>query len=106
MLSKAGIALDIASDGADGVAAALAKHYDVVLMDIQMPNMDGHQAVQALRAKDYTRPIVALTAHAMREERERAERSGFSHFLTKPIDRKNLINLLEVLQNSLTDSKQ
>ena len=78
------------------------KSYDVVLMDIQMPNLDGHEATRELRLKGYHGPIVALTAHAMKEERERALQSGFSHFLTKPIDRKNLLDLLEVLKNAST----
>jgi signal transduction histidine kinase/CheY-like chemotaxis protein len=99
MLAKVGIAIDIANDGADGIEAATSKNYDVVLMDIQMPNMDGHEAVKTLRAKGYAGPIVALTAHAMKVERERAEQSGFSHFLTKPIDRKSLIDLIESLQS-------
>lgn len=97
MLGKVGITLDIASNGKSGVSASMSKSYDVILMDIQMPIMDGHEAARTLRANHYTKPIVALTAHAMREERERAEASGFSHFLTKPINRKNLIDLLEVL---------
>lgn len=94
ILTKTGAKITLANDGLEGVKSALAHRYDVILMDIQMPNMDGHEAVRALRAKGYTGPIVALTAHAMREERERAVQSGFSHFLTKPINRKELIDLM------------
>ena len=64
-----------------------------------MPIMDGHEAVRTLRAEGYLGPIVALTAHAMKEERERAVESGFSHFLTKPINREGLLNLLAQLKN-------
>ncbi len=94
ILLKTGAKVTLANNGAEGVGAALQGHFDIVLMDIQMPVMDGHEAVRTLRQKDYPGPIVALTAHAMKEERERAIESGFSHFLTKPIDRKNLIELL------------
>jgi signal transduction histidine kinase/ActR/RegA family two-component response regulator len=97
ILTKTGAKISLANDGLEGVASALAHHYDVILMDIQMPNLDGHEAVRTLRSKGYIGPVVALTAHAMKEERERVFQSGFSHFLSKPIDRKGLIDLLEVI---------
>ncbi len=97
ILSKTGAKIVTANDGAEAVKLALAHWYDVILMDIQMPVMDGHEAVQMLRANGYTRPIIALTAHAMKEELEHAVQSGFSHFLTKPIDRKRLFEILEML---------
>ncbi len=97
ILSKTEAHIDFAKDGIEGVKSALSKDYDVILMDIQMPNMDGHEAVRTLRSKEINIPIVALTAHAMKEERERAIESGFSHFLTKPIDRDSLTKLLEKL---------
>jgi signal transduction histidine kinase len=99
MLSKTGAKIVTANDGAEGVKLALAHRYDIILMDIQMPVMDGHQAVRTLRSQGYARPIVALTAHAMKEEREHAVLSGFSHFLTKPINRKSLIDLLQMLHS-------
>ena len=102
ILKKAGANVSMANDGLEGVQRARAKQYDVILMDIQMPNLDGHDAARELRSKNYVGPIVALTAHAMTEERERANQSGFSHFLTKPIDRKQLLELLEVLQSAAT----
>lgn len=101
ILTKVGAKVTLANDGLEGVKSALAHYYDVILMDIQMPNMDGHQAVRTLRAEGYTGPIVALTAHAMREERERSVHSGFSHFLTKPIDRKKLIELMMQIRDRL-----
>jgi signal transduction histidine kinase/CheY-like chemotaxis protein len=99
MLEKTGAKISLASNGAEGLKIAQEKRFDVVLMDIQMPTMDGHQAVRALRAEGYKVPVVALTAHAMKEERERAAKSGFSHFLTKPIDRKGLMDLLSHLRD-------
>ncbi len=102
MLGKTGAKITLANDGAAGVTLALERRFDVILMDIQMPVMDGHAAVKALRAKNYTGPVIALTAHAMKEERERAVVSGFSHFLSKPIDRKSLNDLLRHLHKPLS----
>ncbi|HVK62029.1 MAG TPA: response regulator [Bdellovibrionales bacterium] len=93
-LSKQGALVDPASDGAEGVIAARKKQFDVVLMDVQMPNMDGHAATRALRAQCYDRPIIALTAHAMQEERLKCFESGFTDFLTKPIQPARLISVL------------
>lgn len=91
MLTRCGAIVDIASNGREAVERAFAEDYDVVLMDIQMPLMDGHAATQELRSKSYDRPIVALTAHAMKEERRRCTQSGCNDFLTKPIDHKLLV---------------
>lgn len=101
ILTKTGAQIALANDGLEGVKSALANHYDVILMDIQMPKMDGHEAVHTLRAKGYTGPIVALTAHAMKEERERTIQSGFSHFLTKPINRKQLLDLMVQIRSQV-----
>lgn len=99
MLAKTGAKITLANDGFEGLAKALSGNFGVVLMDIQMPMMDGHQTVARLREKGYAGPVVALTAHAMKEERERAVLSGFSHFLTKPVNRKNLTDLLATIHN-------
>jgi len=94
LLEREGAEVKIASDGAEGVQRALESDYEVVLMDIQMPRMDGHEAVRTLREKGYRVPVVALTAHAMKEEAERAFVSGFNNFLSKPIQRKALVDLV------------
>ncbi len=99
MLTKTGARITLANNGAEGVKFAQAHDYNVILMDIQMPVMDGHQAVQALRNNGYAGPVIALTAHAMKEERERAICSGFTYFLTKPIHRKNLFEILGLLRS-------
>lgn len=93
-LSTAGAHVDVASNGRLGFEAAMKAHYDIVLMDIQMPLMDGYEATRCLREQGYKAPIVALTAHAMVEERERCLRSGFSDYLSKPISRSELIEHL------------
>ena len=93
-LNRAGAHLDIAGDGARGVEMALGAEYDVVLMDVQMPIMDGITAVKTLRERGYRVPIVALTAHAMKEERTRCLNAGYTQFLSKPIARADLIGTL------------
>lgn len=93
-LEKEGVQLRIASDGERGVELALSENFDVVIMDIQMPMMDGHEATRILRQSKYEKPIVALTAHAMKEERLKCQESGFNDFLTKPIQLELLIDIL------------
>ncbi len=93
-LHRAGASVDIASDGEEGCRMATSKDYDIVLMDVQMPVMDGITAVKHLRKHDYKKPIIALTAHAMKEERDRCLQAGFTEFLTKPVVREDLVNLL------------
>jgi signal transduction histidine kinase/CheY-like chemotaxis protein len=91
-LSEMGALVDLASDGKEAVDRALNSSYDVVLMDLQMPRMDGHEAIKVLHQAGYAKPVIALTAHAMREEREKCIRSGFSGFLSKPLDHEALQN--------------
>jgi PAS domain S-box-containing protein len=91
-LTSAGAKADFASNGHEGVAKALANKYHLILMDIQMPGLDGYEATSLLRRKGFTRPIIALTAHAFKEERDRSLAAGCNDHLTKPIDRKLLIS--------------
>ncbi|MBX2993318.1 MAG: response regulator [Bdellovibrionaceae bacterium] len=93
-LNKAGATVESAADGVEGVDLALNQGFDVVLMDIQMPNLDGNAAMQKLRMARYTVPVIALTAHAMAEERERSLEHGFSDYLTKPINRDLLVETI------------
>lgn len=93
-LGRAGARVDIASDGEQGYKMARSADYDVVLMDVQMPIMDGITAVKKLRAEGYARPIIALTAHAMKEERIRCLDAGFTDFLSKPVNREELTRIL------------
>ena len=83
---KTGAHIDIADNGLQGVDMALAEHYDLVLMDMQMPVMDGVEAIALLRHNNYTRPIVALTANAMLSTREKCLEAGANDFMVKPID--------------------
>ncbi len=73
--------------------------YDLVVMDMQMPRMDGYDATRALRTGGYTRPILALTALAMTNDRERCLEAGCSDYETKPIQRDLLIAACHRLMN-------
>lgn len=90
-LTIAGADVRAAASGAEGISEAVKSHFDVILMDIQMPVMDGYEAVMHLRSTGYPRPIVALTAHAMPSERKRCLAGGFNAYLTKPIVRQQLL---------------
>lgn len=93
-LRKEGAQVTAANNGIEGVEMALTNKYDLLLMDIQMPFLDGHEATQKLRQLNFKKPIIALTAHAMKEEQERCYASGFNEFLKKPIQRNLLIDTL------------
>jgi PAS domain S-box-containing protein len=101
LLKRAGADIEVASDGQEGVDKALQGNFDIILMDVQMPKMAGYEAVGLLRSKSYKRPIIALTAHAMSDEMENCLKAGYTDFLTKPVDRKKLI---ETIKNQLNMS--
>jgi signal transduction histidine kinase len=99
LLTRVGLEVSLASDGRAAIDRALAaeregRPFDAVLMDMQMPALDGYAATQALRDAGFTRPIIALSAHAMIEDRERCLACGCDAFAAKPIDRRALIELL------------
>jgi CheY-like chemotaxis protein/nitrogen-specific signal transduction histidine kinase len=90
-LAQSGAAVEVACDGVEGVEMATAGEYDVVLMDLSMPELDGFAATTQLRQRGFRKPIIALTAHAMHAHRERAIRVGCNFHLAKPIARRELI---------------
>lgn len=94
LLKDSGAVLNIVDNGAEAVKAAMQENFDIILMDVQMPVMDGYQAASELRAKNYKRPILALTAHAMRDEREKCIRAGCNEQLTKPLNYKLLVKTI------------
>lgn len=89
-LDQSGLDIEMAENGRIGVEKALAQPHDLVLMDIQMPEMDGFEAIRLLRQKNYKGRVVALTAHGMKGDRERCLKEGFDDFLVKPISRQSL----------------
>lgn len=90
-LSGAGASVEVASNGQDGIDKALHNNFDLVLMDIQMPILDGLAATEYLRRQGYAKPIVALTAHAMIEERLRCVQAGCTDHITKPIKKEEFL---------------
>ena len=91
--------MNVAKNGVEAVAASIAHRFDLILMDCQMPEMDGFQATAAIRsafASDAPRiPIIALTANAMQGDRERCVEAGMDDYLTKPVRSDELSRILE-----------
>ncbi len=108
ILTQAGADVTVAHNGREALERAAAdcperdggqsgptEPFDVILMDVQMPLLDGCQATRRLRQDGYTGPIVALTAHAMEEDRQRCLDAGCDDYLAKPIDREKLLAVVE-----------
>ena len=100
ILEKAGFAVDIAENGKEAVEAARKYSYKAILMDIQMPEMDGFEATKLIRESEAERGgerthIVALTAHALKGYRERCLEMGMDDYLTKPLNKKALLETLD-----------
>jgi len=100
ILQKSGVDVSVANDGKQGAHIALTalldnRPFDLILMDMQMPVMDGYEATRLLRERDYIWPIVALTAHAMAEDREKCIQAGCDEYLTKPVNREKLLDVIQ-----------
>lgn len=99
LLNKAGAEVVLAENGKLAIDAALSSlnqgnPFDVILMDMEMPLIDGYEATKKLREKNWSGPIIALTAHAMMDHRQKSFDAGCDEYLTKPIDRKILFRVL------------
>ena len=99
ILKRAGFQVAFAHDGQEGLSEALLAHaggepFDVILMDMQMPVLDGYTATRRLRQIGYGGPIIALTAHSLAGERERCLAAGCDAYATKPIERHALLHLI------------
>ena len=90
-LRQAGWEVAVAANGREAVRLALWQNFDLVLMDMQMPEMDGYQATSELRKTGFTKPIVALTADTAPTTRQQSLDAGCTEYLTKPIDRRELL---------------
>lgn len=85
-VTRTGASIEVVNNGKQAVDKALAGNFDLILMDIQMPIMSGLEATAKLREMGYEKPIVALTANALREDQEKSMRAGLDEYLTKPVD--------------------
>ncbi|MDH5325598.1 MAG: ATP-binding protein [Gammaproteobacteria bacterium] len=95
-LKRMGITPTIVGDGAQACDAALRRDFDLILMDMHMPQVDGLQAIRQLRAKGYKKPIIVLSANALKQNRSDCLQAGAQEYLTKPVD-------LEQLQQALSE---
>ena len=105
-LRRKGYDVVIANDGRSGVEAAHANRPDLILMDVNLPVLDGYSAVRELRADDATGgiPVIALTAHAMTGDREKAIAAGCTDYHPKPIDFSRLLEQIEAALASTVDA--
>jgi CheY-like chemotaxis protein len=99
MLGKQGHSVTVAGDGTEALAAWERSDFDLVLMDVQMPNMDGFECTSAIRSREQRRgghvPIIALTAHALKGDEERCLRAGMDGYLAKPVRSGDLYTTIE-----------
>jgi two-component system, cell cycle response regulator DivK len=98
-LARRGYEIEIAVDGVEGVARALEGGWDLILMDMSLPEIDGWEATRRIRAAgDGGRmPIIALTAHAMSGDRDKALEAGCNDYDTKPVDLERLLGKIDAL---------
>lgn len=98
-LTRAGFTVLIATDGEQGVAMADTERPQIILMDLSLPVLDGWEAVRRIKAAPQSRhiPVIALTAHAMPGDREKAMAAGCDDFETKPVDLNRLVEKMRAL---------
>jgi two-component system, sensor histidine kinase and response regulator len=109
MLEKRGCVVTVAADGRAALAALEKNSFDLILMDVQMPDMDGLEATVTIRNREKMSgghvPIVAMTAHAMKEDRDRCLAAGMDGYLTKPIRSQELLSTIENLLEKMKVAK-
>ena len=110
MLEMRGHRVEIAENGKEAIAALERRPFDVVLMDLEMPEMDGLEAAAAIRTKEQASgghiPIIAMTAHAVKGFRERCLEAGMDDYITKPVNPQELFRAVEVAVRDSIESGQ
>ncbi len=97
VLSKLGYEADVASNGKEAVEAFINMKYDLILMDVQMPEMDGLEATRKIRTLSEKQPlIIAMTANAMQGDREMCLKAGMDDYISKPVNLDELVRILEM----------
>ncbi len=105
-LEDCGARVDVVPDGATACSACQENDYDLILMDCQMPVMDGYQAVAQLRKRGYEKPIIAMTASAMAGDRERCLKAGMNDYISKPFDNNELRDMVSRYCTGSFDSEK
>lgn len=106
LLHKAGCRVEVASNGLEAVRMAITQRYDAIFMDCEMPVVDGYQATQQIRAWEASQgrvkpvPIIAVTAHTLRGDRDKCLQHGMTHYLSKPFTPTELLQVLNGLRTS------
>jgi CheY-like chemotaxis protein/HPt (histidine-containing phosphotransfer) domain-containing protein len=101
MLKQHGIIAELVSSGKDAISALSRNHYDLIFMDLQMPEMDGFEATSRIRSEELSKgtnnriPIIALTAYAIKDDREKCLNAGMDDYLCKPVAVNELTSILE-----------
>lgn len=105
-LKRKGFDISIAVDGQEGVDKAREIHPDIILMDMSLPKIDGWQATRLIKSNPDTKriPVVALTAHAMPEDREKALDAGCDDYDTKPVELPRLLEKIQILLLELDEA--
>jgi signal transduction histidine kinase/ActR/RegA family two-component response regulator len=103
LLKGMGLEVTVVEDGQQAVTEASSGQFDLIFMDIQMPNMNGYEATEALRKKSVTTPIVALTAYAMIGDRQKCIAAGCSDYLSKPVEQKALLDTVRKYLGGATE---
>ena len=94
LLERMGLQVTIVDDGEKALHKALTENFDMIFMDMMMPNMNGYDATRAIRKEGLTIPVIALTANAMDGDDKKCIEAGCNDYLAKPIDRKELFKTI------------
>ncbi len=107
-LARRGFETLVAADGRQGIAVARTQHPDLILMDMSLPELDGWEATRQIKSDPETRniPVIALTAHAMTGDRERALEAGCDDYDTKPVEFAGLLEKIERLLKKETGDRR